>query len=406
MREGAAAEIDIGFALCYTDAETGNSGGSVRPEETEKENPHMEYRINRRTGDRISVLGLGTSSIASAGEAAGVETLQLAFENGINYYDLATAESVNFPTFGKAFASVRNQVLYQIHFGAVYDDGASYSWTTDLDEIRRSVDWQLKALGTDYIDYGFIHCLDEAADWEQYQSNGVLDYLLGLQKQGVVRHIGLSTHTPALAAQVLDSGVVDQMMFSINPAYDYNHGEYANGSAAERMALYRRCEAEGIGISVMKPFSGGQLLDARTSPFGVALTEYQCIQYALDKPGVLTVLPGVRGREDLERVLGYLSAPAAARDYSAIHALTPRDMEGVCVYCNHCQPCPAGLDVGLINKYYDLSLAGDALAADHYRNLAVGADACVACGHCNSRCPFHVDQVRRMGEIARYFGGE
>ena len=84
------------------------------------------------------------------------------------------------------------------------------------------------------------------------------------------------------------------MMFSINPSYDYQHGEYANGSATERMALYRRCEAEGVGISVMKAFAGGQLLDARTSPFGQALTEYQCIQYALDKPGVLTVLPGVR----------------------------------------------------------------------------------------------------------------
>ena len=238
----------------------------------------VDYRINRRTGDRISVLGLGTSSLQEAGEAAGVETLRMAFENGINYFDLATSESVNFPTFGKALGDVRDQVLYQIHFGAVYGEGASYSWTTDLDETRRSVDWQLKALDTDYIDYGFIHCLDEASDWEQYRKGGVLDYLLGLKEQGVVRHIGLSTHTPAMVEKVLDTGLVDQLMFSINPAYDYHHGEYANGSAAERMALYRRCETEGIGISVMKPFSGGQLLDAKTSPFGAALTEYQCIQ--------------------------------------------------------------------------------------------------------------------------------
>lgn len=130
--------------------------------------------------------------------------------------------------------------------------------------------------------------------------NGVLQFLEALKAQGVVRHIGLSTHTPALAREVLDTGLADMMMFSINPSYDYQHGEYANGSATERMALYRRCEAEGVGISVMKAFAGGQLLDARTSPFGQALTEYQCIQYALDKPGVLTVLPGVRDRADLE----------------------------------------------------------------------------------------------------------
>ena len=41
---------------------------------------------------------------------------------------------------------------------------------------------------------------------------------------------------------------------------------------------------------------------------------------------------------------------------------TPKDMTGTCVYCNHCQPCPAGLNIGLINKYYDLAKAGDAMA--------------------------------------------
>lgn len=35
---------------------------------------------------------------------------------------------------------------------------------------------------------------------------------------------------------------------------------------------------------------------------------------------------------------------------------------------------------------------------------AVKADACIGCGHCNRRCPFHVNQVSRMREIADYFG--
>lgn len=366
----------------------------------------MEYRVNRRTGDSVSILGLGTSSIVKASEKEGVETLRLALENGVNYYDLATADSACFPLFGTAFAGSREKVLYQIHFGANYGAGQPYSWTTDLDATKRSVEWQLKSLKTDYINYGFIHCLDEQKDWDRYVEGGVLDYLKQLKAQGVVRHIGLSSHTPALAHRVLDTGLLDMLMFSINPSYDFQHGAYANGTSAQRMELYRRCEADGVGISVMKPFAGGQLLDAKTSPFGKALTEYQCIQYALDKPGVLTVLPGVRGRADLERVLGFVSAPAEERDYSVISSLTPKDMEGKCVYCNHCQPCPAGLDVGLINKYYDLALAGDALAVDHYRKLNLGADACIGCGHCNSRCPFHVDQMARMKEIAAYFAAK
>lgn len=125
---------------------------------------------------------------------------------------------------------------------------------------------------------------------------------------------------------------------------------------------------------------------------------------ALDKPGVLTVLPGVRNREDLQRILGFTKAAPEERDYSVLGTFTPREAEGACVYCNHCQPCPVGLDVGLINKYYDLSVAGDALAKSHYDSLEKHAGDCVSCGHCDARCPFHVHQSARMQEIRAYFG--
>ncbi len=129
-----------------------------------------------------------------------------------------------------------------------------------------------------------------------------------LKEQGVVRHIGLSFHTSATIQKVLDEVPVDMLMFSVNLGYDYQKGEYAKGSVEERSAIYRRCEAEGIGISVMKPFSGGQMLDASISPFGKALTKYQCIRYALDRPGVLTVLPGVSSVKQVEELLGFFES--------------------------------------------------------------------------------------------------
>lgn len=321
----------------------------------------MEYRIHPKTGDRISFIGIGTGPIFEAPEKEAVAALAYAHEQGINYADFATAGAETFRYAGMAFASVRKEMFYQVHFGANYETG-EYGWTTSLDKVKRQVDWQLKELKTDYIDFGFIHCLDSEDDWKQYQKNGVLDYLLEMKKSGVVRHIGLSTHTPELAQKILDTGLIEQLMFSINPAYDYQHGEFAFGSADERMKLYRRCEAEGIGISVMKPYSGGQLLDERTSPFGKALTEAQCIQYA------------------------------------------PKDAVGNCVYCSHCHPCPAGLNIALINKYYDLAVIGDSMAADHYEKLPKHASDCIGCGHCDRRCPFHVAQSERIKEIAAYFG--
>lgn len=363
----------------------------------------MEYRKLPHGGESISVIGMGSSVIGEQPEDKIIETVRYALDHGVNYFDMAGGHASIFPAYGKALAGRRQDAMLQVHFGANYVTG-EYGWTTDLATIQRSIDWQLNHLQTDYIDFGFIHCLDEDADLAAYEKSGALRYVLDMQAQGVVKHIGLSTHSPAMAQQVLDKGIIDMLMFSINPLYDYGQGQYANGSGEERYNLYRRCEKEGVGISVMKPFCAGQLLDRQKSPLRPAMTTAQCIQYALDRPGVLTVLPGPGSVAELEEILGYFSAPAGERDYVVVGKLILDDTCGSCVYCKHCHPCPAGLDIGLINKYYDLNRMGDVLAKEHYLTLGKTAADCIQCGHCNSRCPFHVDQMARMREIRQYFG--
>ncbi len=362
----------------------------------------MQYRTLPHGGEKISVIGLGTSVVGEVSEKNVTETVDFALAQGINYIDLAGGHAAIFPGVGKALQGQRKNVMLQVHFGADYTSG-EYGWNMTLDGVKRSVDWQLTKLGTDYIDFGFMHCIDELADLEQYEKRGILQFLLDRKAEGVVKHLGLSTHAPVLANKVLDMGLIDMLMFSINPMYDYGQGDYSIGSGSERYALYTRCAKEGVGISVMKPFNAGQLLDAKKSPFRQALTPAQCIQYALDRPGVLTVLPGAAGIEELQRILAYLDAPSEERDYSVIGSFTPAETKGSCVYCKHCQPCPAGIDIGLVNKYYDLAKLGDSLAAEHYRTLEQNAADCVQCGHCNSRCPFSVDQMARMKEIEAYF---
>lgn len=364
----------------------------------------MEYRKLPRGEEKLSVLGLGMGGIQQSSDEEIEKVIGKAVDNGINFFDLCGGAENIYAPFGRAVAGRREKVYVQMHFGAVYNEKGEYGWSRNFDEIKATVEKEMQLVGTDYIDFGFMHCVDEDEDFDKLRSTGVFDYLKELKKKGVVHHIGFSSHTPSVAQRILDTGEVDMMMFSINPAYDFEKGdEYGIGTVSERFALFRRCEAEGIGISVMKPFHGGKLLSGSTSPFGTALSRYQCLQYVLDRPGVLAAVPGVRNLNDLNELLGFPDSSAEERDYSVIGTFKAEKIAGNCVYCSHCQPCPAGIDIGLINKYYDLSLAGDKLAANHYDKLTVKADACLSCGHCDRRCPFKVKQQERMAEIAAYF---
>lgn len=364
----------------------------------------MEYRKLPHGAERIGTLGLGMGGIQAAPPAEIEAVVRQALEQGINFFDLCAGGAAVYEPFGRAIRGRRESVYFQLHFGAVYNARGEYGWSRELSRVQETFDWERRTIGVDYVDFGFLHCVDELSDWEDIQRSGILAYVQGLKEQGVVRHLGFSSHTPAVAHRLLDTGLMDMMLFSVNPAYDLERGdEYGIGTAAERAQLMRRCEAEGVGISVMKPFHGGQLLAAETSPFGTALTRNQCLQYVLDRPAVLTAVPGVRGLEDLQALLSFLRATPQENDYSVIGEFTPRAAVGHCVYCNHCQPCPAGIDIGLVNKYYDLSLAGDRMAHNHYSKLTVQADACLGCGHCDRRCPFRVAQQARMHTIAAYF---
>lgn len=363
----------------------------------------MRYRTLPHGGEQISIIGLGAGSLHNASPREVEATIEEAIDAGVNLFDFIPSNAQPFEPMARALRRHRADVKIQVHIGASYASG-SYGWTTNAKVALHEFEARLALLETDYADFGFIHCIDEDADFDRVMNGGVWDAALRMKREGAIRHLAFSTHSVHIARRFIETGEVDLGMFSLNPLYDYTDvSAYGKGAPDDRLALYREFERAGVGISVMKAFAGGQLLDTALSPFGEALSRTQCIHYALDKPGVLSVLPGIRGRNDLCDALAYLDATDEERDYSAIARLAPQSKVASCVYCNHCQPCPAGLEIGLINKYYDLARLGDELAADHYRTLEAHASDCTGCGHCDARCPFGVTQSERMQEIAAYF---
>ena len=361
----------------------------------------VEYR-KLRNGKEISALGLGSGFLRDAGDDVyGIITKAL--DAGVNFMETSMYDDSCAPAIRHAVRDHGDDMTFLLQAGLHFPEG-QYSATRDPEECRESFETELRKYGLDHADLLLFHCVDETADYENIRSSGLYDMLVEWKEEGRADNIGISSHTPAICLRAIDEVEVDCIMFSLNPAYDLIAGEDGLVENPERTRLYTECESRGIGIVAMKPYGGGILMDGETSPYGRAMTPSQCIQYALDRPGVVSTIPGVGSMGQLDAALGYLDSVPEERDYSFLTGLMPADMSDQCVYCNHCQPCPQGINVGLVNKYYDLVLAGDALAADHYMNLSLKAGDCVGCGHCSDVCPFHVDQVARMADIRDHFG--
>ena len=158
----------------------------------------------------------------------------------------------------------------------------------------------------------------------------------------------------------------------------------------------------------MKGYAGGRLFDAATSPFGVALTPVQCLHYALTRPAVATVLAGFDSTKHVDDALAYETASDEEKDYATVLANAPRHAySGQCTYCGHCAPCPAGIDIAMVNKLLDLALMQPEVPATvraHYEGLSANGSDCIACGGCERRCPFGVKAMERMKQAEKVFG--
>lgn len=158
----------------------------------------------------------------------------------------------------------------------------------------------------------------------------------------------------------------------------------------------------------MKAFGGGDLLKADLSPAQAALTHVQCIQYALDRPGVCSVLCGARTVQELEQNAAFEESAAEARDYASALAAFPRiSWQGHCMYCSHCAPCPAEISVADVTKFLNLAQAQGFVpetVREHYALLAHKAGECIQCGACETRCPFGVDIRKNMRTAKEVFG--
>ena len=381
----------------------------------------MEYRELGRTGIKVSVIALGCEGFVANEGALTEQLLNAAEQGGINCIDLYAPQPEMRSRLGKWLRGRRGKFVLQAHLCTVWQEG-QYKRTREIGEVKASFEDLLTRLATDYIDIGMIHYVDSLEDWEAVAGGPVMAYVRELQAQGKIRYIGLSSHNPAAAMQAVQSGLIDVLMFSVNPCYDLqpanedcyalwdgkNYDRQLVNMDPEREALYETCSRLGVAITVMKAFGGGDLLDEELSPAGKALTVNQCLHYALTRPGVAAVMSGAHTVDEMEKCLEYTTAADVEKDYAAAFAALPKiSWEGHCMYCGHCAPCPQGIDVAAVTKFLNLTKAQNSVpetVREHYAALRHHAGECVKCGACEKRCPFKVTVIQNMQEAVKVFG--
>ena len=379
----------------------------------------MQYRRPGQTGLMVSEIGFGGEWLQRHEETESVELMRYAAEQGINIVDCWMPDPKSRDIIGKAMQGNRENWIVQGHIGSTWQDG-QYVRTRDMKYVVPAFEDILNRMQTDYIDLGMIHYVDAEDDWNTCMNTEYIQYVHELHEQGIIRHIGLSTHNPKIARKAVETGFVEMLLFSINPAFDMHpatenlddmFGEYdaqLSGIDAERAALYQLCEEKDVGITVMKGYFGGRLFDSKTSPFGAAFTPVQCIHYALTRPGVSSILCGYDTKEQVDEAVAYETASAEERDYASVLASAPlHSYTGQCTYCGHCKPCPVNIDIAMVNKFYDLAIQQPEVPESvkaHYEALEVKASSCLGCQSCESRCPFGVEIADRMQKTAGLFG--
>ena len=382
----------------------------------------MKLRPLGNSGLFASEVGLGCEHLQGKALPHIHSVLDAALAGGINILDVFMSEPEVRSNLGLALKGRRKDVLLQGHIGAGWIDG-QYCRTRDPGQYTHFFQDFMHRLQTDYVDIGMLHFVDTQADFDKVIESGMLDYVCELKQKGVIRATGVSSHDPLVAMQLVETGQIDVLMFSLNPVYDtlppetdidglFNPETYRRDTftiAPERLKLYQTCETRGVGITVMKSLAAGSLLKAESSPYGAAMSVAQCIHYALTRPAVSSVLVGCATTDEVAQALAYERANDSARDYTDVLAQSPKfSLSGKCMYCNHCLPCPSHIDIAQVNKYLDLaSLTGPAAPETtraHYHALAHTAADCIQCGQCETRCPFAVPVISRMQEAVERFG--
>jgi predicted aldo/keto reductase-like oxidoreductase len=372
----------------------------------------MQYRIDKKTGRELSILGMGCMRFpknVGGTDLKKTESIVLsAIEKGINYFDTAWIYPGNEEAL--SFVLEKNKVRDKIYL-ATKLPAMLVGKVKDFD---RFFDEQLKRLRTDRIDYYLIHNLADIVSWKHLVNLGIEPWISGKKKSGQIGQIGFSFHgTSDEFLKILDAYPWEFCQIQ----YNYSDENYQAGVRGLKKA------AETMPVIIMEPLLGGKLANSLPKEAqnifraaGAFSPAARGLRWLWNQPEVTVVLSGMNDLIQVEEnaaltdacTPGSLSTEELAL-YGRVKAVFNAANKIPCTGCGYCLPCPRGVNIpGCFSAYNTSYIMGWYTGVKQYINGTgitspknSSPASCISCGACEKHCPQKVSIINSLVQVRK-----
>ena len=365
----------------------------------------MQYRKDRYN-ENISLLGYGCMRFSKKGRNIDIDKtekeIMAAYEAGVNYFDAAYIYGGSEAALGEILA--RNNIRDKVNIATKLPQYLIKN-RAGIDRIFAE---ELQRLQTDHVDYYLMHMLTDLKAWQNLQKAGIEDWIREKKESGAIRNIGFSFHgNTEMFIQILDAYDWDFCQIQ------YNYlDEHIQAGRAGLHAAYEK----GIPVVIMEPLRGGKLVDllpkkAKELIQKAGYTPAElAFRWLFDQPEVTCVLSGMNSLQMVHENCRIASEAEPHHmkdsDFALIEEVKKEINASVkvpCTGCRYCMPCPNGVDIpATFRCYNEMYTEGKSSARFEYaqvvglRKESSFADACAACGKCESHCPQHIHIIEEL----------
>lgn len=327
------------------------------------------------------------------------ELVDMAYENGVNYFDTAymyhAGKSEKF--IGQALKKYPRESYYLA-------DKLPIWMCKKPADMQKIFDKQLQRTGIDCFDFYLLHSLDKG-NFEKCEKYGAYDFLLEKQKQGLIKNIGFSFH-----------GTIDDLK-AIVAAHHWDFAQiqmnYLDWKNQDAKTQYEVLTEAGIPVIVMEPVRGGKLADVpkrveelfKNNAPDKSIASW-AIRFCATHDNVLTILSGMNAKEqmldNLQSLTDFVPMTDVELKICQNAASIINESEIIpCTGCDYCADCPKSVKISTIFDVYN-KLKTEEYTADQakekYAQIDVNHTQCVACGKCKEHCPQSIDIPKMLSE--------